>query len=142
VTQAEIARTIGARDRSAVSQWESGVNVPDGMPWERLAALGEGRCSPTRARDCRGRGTGRHPRATVGATVATILNELWDIATKDALSRHYGERDGDWAPAVVARRGLGDERRLELAHGQPFDLGQSLVPQLPLTLLDAMAEAL
>lgn len=34
-TQAEIARAIGAGDHSAVGQWGSGVNGPEGMLRER-----------------------------------------------------------------------------------------------------------
>jgi hypothetical protein len=64
----------------------------------------------------------------------------------------YLERDGEWAHALADQRGLGstcraDLRRiedaahglrwLEVVHGQRFDLSRSLVPQLPLALLDA-----
>jgi transcriptional regulator with XRE-family HTH domain len=175
VTQAEIARAVGARDHSAVSQWESGVNVPDGMLGERLAALVEGRRWPElrtamladageglpgswgrAARWYRRASRERRPRETVGAAVAAIVSDLRGVTTVEMLHRHYRERDGDWAPAVVARRGRGDEGRpdlrqvedaayglrwLELAHGRHLELGRSLVPQLSLALLDDAVDA-
>jgi DNA-binding transcriptional regulator YiaG len=39
LTQAEVARAIGAADASTVAQWESGVNVPEGLRREHLIEL-------------------------------------------------------------------------------------------------------
>jgi transcriptional regulator with XRE-family HTH domain len=46
VTQAEIAAVVGARDGSAVSQWETATAVPDGQRRERLLELLQGRSWP------------------------------------------------------------------------------------------------
>lgn len=46
LTQMEVARAIGAGTASTISLWESGMNVPDGMPRERLGGLLTGRCWP------------------------------------------------------------------------------------------------
>lgn len=169
VTQAEAARAVGARDHSAVSQWESGANVPDGMLRERLMDLVGGRRWPELraamlASDSDGlperwdRGVRwyrrasreRRPRQTAGVAIATILDELRCVESAEALRRHYRERDGDWARAVVGQCGLEDEQRadvrrvensayglrwLELMRGLRLDLRRSLVPQLPPTLL-------
>ena len=133
VTQAEVARAVGARDHSAVSQWESGVNVPEGLLRERLIGLVEGRPWPgLRGAMLADTGNGlpdpwgqavrwyrwasreRRPRETVGAAVTAVLDELRGAATTEALRRHYRERDGDWAATVIARRGLGNEEPLDL----------------------------
>src|SRR5439155_1247930 len=70
LTQGEIARVVRASDSSTVAQWESELNVPDGIRRERLIDLLKGR------------------------------------------------------------------RWLELVHGLTFELTRSVVPQLPLRLLD------
>ena len=123
VTQTEVARAVGAGDASTVAEWESGVNVPEGIRREYLIELLEGR----------------------------RWRELRAVASPQALRERYCERDGDWARGVAARQGRGEEhqadlrrvedaafglRWLELAHGRRFDLRGSLVPQLPLALLD------
>lgn len=175
VTQAEAARAVGAGDGSAVSQWESGVNVPKGMLRERLTDLLDGRRWPElravmiagsddslpdpwdrAVRWYRRASRERHPRETSGVAVAAIVDELRGVTTVEALRGHYRERDGDWAATVVARLERSEEQRsdlrhiedaayglrwLELAHGLRFDLGRSLVPQLPLMLLDGVADA-
>lgn len=98
----------------------------------------------------------RRPRETVGTAVAAILDELRGAETVEALRQHYCECDGDWATTVISRRAPGDEQRpdlrhiedvayslrwLELAHGRRFWLGRSLVPQLPLELLNQASTA-
>ncbi len=42
----EIARAIGAGDASTVAQWESGVNVPEGLRREHLIELLDGQRWP------------------------------------------------------------------------------------------------
>jgi hypothetical protein len=83
--------------------------------------------------------------------VAAVLDELRGTVARDALRGHYRERDGDCAATVIARRGLSEQQQrgarraedaayglrwLELAHGRRFDLGRSLVPQIPGALVD------
>ncbi len=132
LAQEEVAAVLGA-DRSAVAQWERGATIPEGMLREQW------------------------PRATVGAAVAAILGELQGIVTAEELRMHYRERDGDGALALAARCGRGELsgehlrraedaayalRWLALAGGQRLDLARSLVPPLPLSLLDDAVEAL
>ena len=84
--------------------------------------------------------------------MAAILDDLPAVASLDALRRCDEERDGEWAHAVADHRGLGERshpdvrpiedaayglRWLEVAQGSCFDLRRSLVPQLPLALLDS-----
>ncbi len=98
----------------------------------------------------------RRPRETVGRAVAAVLDELRGVETAGALRHHYCECDGDWAATIVARLAPGDGQQpdprhledaayglrwLELAHGRRFNLGRSLVPQLPRMLLDEAAGA-
>ena len=45
--QDEIAAVVGAGDGSAVSRWETGVNLTAGLRRERLTELLEGRLWPT-----------------------------------------------------------------------------------------------
>ena len=67
----------------------------------------------------------------------------------DGLRRRYVERDAEWAHAIADQRGLGEQCRpdvrriedaayglrwLEVTRGSRFELGRSLVPQLPLGL--------
>ena len=175
VTQAEIARAVGARDHAAVSQWERGATVPEGMLRERLVALLDGRRRPELRAAMLGEDGGwlptswdravrwyrrasreRRHRATIGMTVAAILGELQRDASAEALRRDYLECDGDWAATIVALTEQRDAqplglrrvedaahglRWLELAHGRRFDLGRSLVSQLPLALLDGATDA-
>jgi transcriptional regulator with XRE-family HTH domain len=101
---------------------------------------------------CRRASRGRGPRESAGAVVAAILDHLRALGSPAALRQCYLERDGEWAYAVADQPGLGstcraDLRRieeaahglrwLEVVQGQRFDLSRSLVPQLPLALLDA-----
>jgi hypothetical protein len=86
----------------------------------------------------------------------TILGELRGVESAGALRQHYCERDGDWARAAGGRCGLSDQpqadvrrvedaayglRWLELARRLRLNPARSLVPQLPLTLLDDAADA-
>lgn len=175
ITQAEVARAVGASGGPTVSLWESGGNVPNGMLRERLAELLDGRHWPElRAAMLTKPGEGlpsswdravrwyrrasreRRPRGTAGAAVAAVLDELRGIATAGELLGHYRGQDGDWARSIVDRHDRGGEsptdlrqaedaacrlRWLELAHGHRFDLGSSLVPQLPSALLDEASGA-
>ena len=170
LTQDEVAAVVGAAEGSAVSQWECGDAVPDGIRRERLIHLLEGRLWPDLrvaalegdrlpvswdrgVRWYRRASRERMPRTSVGAVVGSILDQLRDVASQQALRERYCERDGDWVWGVAARQGLGEEhhadlrriedaafglRWLELAHGLRFDLRGSLVPQLPLALLGAV----
>lgn len=84
--------------------------------------------------------------------MAAILEGLHAAPSKRALRQRYWEQDGDWARGVAARRSQSEEyqadlrrvedpafelRWLELTHGRRFDLRRSLVPQLPLAVLDS-----
>ena len=143
LTQAEVARAVGAGGHSTVAVWERGVNVPEGLRRERLVELLEGRRWPElRAAalvgiagdglpEAWGRGArwyrrasrGRVPRETAGAVVAAMLEDLRAAVSPAALRQRYGERGGGWAQGVAAEQGLGqghraDVRRLEdAAHG-------------------------
>lgn len=96
----------------------------------------------------------RGPRESVGAIVTAILDDLRAVASPEALRQRYVNRDAEWAHAIADQRGLGDECRsdmrriedaayglrwLEVTRRSRFDLSRSLVPQLPLALLDAEA---
>ena len=122
VTQAEVARAVGAEGHSTVALWERGGNVPEGLRRERLVELLEGRRWPELraatlvgdglpgawgrgARWYRRASRGRVPRATVGAVVAAMLEELRTAASPAALRQRYGERDGGWAQGRAARAG-------------------------------------
>jgi DNA-binding XRE family transcriptional regulator len=117
VTQAEVARAVGARDHTAISQWERGASVPGGMLRERRSDLLDGRRWPKlRAAMLGEDGDGtlpaawdravrwyrrasreRHPRATVGAAVAAILDELRDIASVEARGRASAGLSATWS---------------------------------------------
>jgi DNA-binding XRE family transcriptional regulator len=43
LTQDEVAAVVGAKDGTALAQWERGTHVPDGLRRERLTELLEGR---------------------------------------------------------------------------------------------------
>lgn len=46
ITQAEIATAVGAGHASTVAEWESGVNVPEGLRREHLIELLDGQRWP------------------------------------------------------------------------------------------------
>lgn len=131
VTQAEVARAVGARDHSAVSQWEGGVNVPEGMLRERLAELLDGRLWPDlrtamipgdglpepwdrAVRWYRRASRERRPREAAGIVIATVLDELRGVEARDRLRMHYCKRDGEWVRGVAERCGLVDDGRADL----------------------------
>lgn len=133
VTQAEVARAIGAGNASTVSLWESGVHVPDGMRRERLTALVEERHWPElRAAMLGDPGTGlpgawgraarwyrrasreRRPRETTGALVAAVLGALRGVTGTAALLGHYRGRDGDWVRAMLDPLDPGAESSADL----------------------------
>lgn len=140
VTQTEIARAIGAGDASTVAQWESGVNVPEGLRREHLIELLDGQRWPElRAAALAGdglpaawgRGTRwyrrasreRRQRETVGVAVAAVLAHLHDVASVAALRQRYRAHDGEWVRGVAVRSGLDQEQPVDLrriedaAHG-------------------------
>ncbi len=131
VTQTEIARAIGAADASTVAQWESGVNVPDGLRREHLIELLDGQRWPElRAAALTGDGLPaawdrgarwfrrasreRRPRETIGAAVAAVLAHLQDIASPEALRQRYCAHDGEWVRGVAVRSGLDEEQPVDL----------------------------
>lgn len=164
LTQDEVAEVVGASDGTALAQWEICVTVPDGLRRARLSELLAGRLWPQLrasiiggdglpsrwnqgARWYRRASRERGPRENAGAIVAAILS----LASPEAPRLRYAERDGEWAHAIADQRGLGDHCRpdlrrmedaayglrwLEVTRCARFDLGRSLVPQLPLELLD------
>ncbi len=94
----------------------------------------------------------RASRERSGAVVAAVLDDLRTLGSPEALRRRYVEQDGEWARALADQRGLGDAsgadlrriedaayglRWLEVTRGIHVDLRQSLVPQLPLGVLNA-----
>lgn len=172
ITQAEIAAAVDAGNASTVAQWESGVNVPEGIRRERLIELLEGRRWPELraaavvgdglpaawdrgARWYRRASRERRQRETAGVAVAAVLAHLQDVASAAALRQRYCAQDGEWVRGVAVRCGLDEERPgalrqiedaayglrwLEIEHERQFDLRKSLVPQLPLGLLDQEEE--
>ncbi len=131
VTQTEVARAIGAGDASTVAQWESGVNVPEGIRREYLIELLEGRrWRELRAAASVGEGLPeswqrgarwyrrasreRRSRETAGVVVAAILEELRAAPSEQALRQRYCEWDGEWVRGVAARRGFGESHQVDL----------------------------
>ncbi|HEY8884946.1 MAG TPA: helix-turn-helix domain-containing protein [Chloroflexota bacterium] len=93
----------------------------------------------------------RQPREMIGRVVAAVLDDLRLVDSLEMLRLRYCERDGEWAHRVAIQHELGQEhhtevrriedgayglRWLELVHGLTFELSRSVVPQLPLRLLD------
>jgi transcriptional regulator with XRE-family HTH domain len=131
VTQTEIARAIGAADASTVAQWESGVNVPEGLRREHLIALLDGqRWSELRAAALAGDGLPaawdrgarwfrrasreRRPREMIGAAVTAVLAHLQDVVSPAALRQRYCAHDGEWVRGVAVRPGLDEEQSVNL----------------------------
>ena len=131
LTQAEVARAIGAADASTVAQWESGVNVPDGLRREHLIELLDGQRWPElRAAALAGDGLPaawdrgarwfrrasreRRPRETIGAAVAAVLAHLQDVASAAALRQRYCAHDGEWVRGVAVRCGLAEKQPVDL----------------------------
>jgi transcriptional regulator with XRE-family HTH domain len=131
ITQAETAVVVGAGNASTVAQWESGINVPEGIRRERLVDLLEGRLwrelretlipgdgMPSRwneaARWYRRASRERSSREMVGAAIAAILDDLRVIESPASLRRHYCARDGDCVRGVLDRCGLSEEHLTDL----------------------------
>lgn len=134
LTQSEVARAAGAAAGSAVTQWETGAHVPDGLRRERVEALVDGRLWPelradlvaeageaglpvrwaAAARWYRRASRERAPRRTVGAAVAAVLDDVRTVDSPGALRQRYRQRDGGWAHDVAARHGLGTASGSEL----------------------------
>ena len=131
VTQREIARAVGASDHSAVCQWESGVNVPDGLRRERLVDLLAGRLWP-QLREAALVGEGlpaawdrgvrwyrrasreRRLRETLGGVVVAVLDDLRASQSLEVLWRQYRDQDGEWVHGVAGRCGLDPTHRSDL----------------------------
>lgn len=131
------------------------VELLDGRLWGALRQLVvESKGMPRRwneaARWYRRASRERLPRQTVGAVITFALGELRGIERVDGLRRRYCEDDASWIRGLAAERLPGTEcqmdlrriedatyglRWLEVVHGLRFDLGRSLVRQIPLALL-------
>ena len=130
VAQMEIARAIGAGDASTVAQWESGVNVPEGLRREHLIELLDGQRWPElravavvgdglpaawdRGARWYRRASRERRRETVGAAVAAVLTHLQDLASVAALRQRYCGHDGEWVRGVAVRCGLEEEQPVDL----------------------------
>jgi transcriptional regulator with XRE-family HTH domain len=131
VTQDEIAAVVGARDGSAVSQWETATAVPDGQRRERLTDLLQGRAWPAlRAAASAGEGLPaawvrgvrwyrrasreRWARETWGRVIAAVLEQLCSVAVPDALRDRYREYDGNWVHGVATRCGRSEAHGVDL----------------------------
>lgn len=165
VTQGEVAQVI-AGSVAAISQWESGIAVPEGHRRERLVALLDGRLwRKLRAAVVAGEGIPmpwdravrsyrrasreRRARGTVGLDVAAVLESLRSVDTLVGLRQRYQD-DDRWPQGTIKGRSLpaekGRDRRsivdaayglrwVEITRSTQFDLGRTLVPQLPLAAL-------
>ncbi len=131
VTQTEVARAIGAGGASTVAQWESGVNVPEGLRREHLIELLEGHRWPELrvaavagdglpatwgrgARWYRRASRERRQRETAGVVVAAVLAHLRDVTSPEALRQRYCAHDGEWVRGVAVRSGLDEEQPVDL----------------------------
>jgi transcriptional regulator with XRE-family HTH domain len=131
VTQDEIAAVVGARDGSAVSQWETATAVPEGQRRERLLELLQGRGWPElRAAASAGEGLPaswdrgvrwyrrasreRRSRATWGLVIAAVLEQLRSEEVAEALRDRYREHDGNWVHGVATRCELSEEQGRDL----------------------------
>jgi transcriptional regulator with XRE-family HTH domain len=121
LTQEEVARVVGASDRSPVAQWELGVTVPEGLRRERMQALLAGQLWPeVRAAMIEGAGMPqrwvraawwyrrasreRPRRDTVGVAVAAVLEHLRTVDALEGLCQRYCADDGSWVQTVAAQR--------------------------------------
>jgi transcriptional regulator with XRE-family HTH domain len=128
LTQAEVARVVGAGGESAVCQWERGFAVPDGPRRARLVALLDGRLwpefrramiaeagMPTRwrraARWYRRASRERQAREAVGAAAAAILGRLRAVDSADALRDAYWRGDAASPGKARAEPVRGSEQR-------------------------------
>ena len=114
-----------------MSQWKSGINVPEGARRQRLEALLQGRLWPElrgsliagdqvpstwdgAARWYRRASRERPPRETAGIAVAAALERLRAVASPEALCQFYREHDGDWIHSVSAQCRLPADHPLDL----------------------------
>jgi transcriptional regulator with XRE-family HTH domain len=131
VTQDEIAAVVGARDGSAVSQWETAAAVPDGQRRERLLELLQGRAWPAlRAAVSAGEGLPaswargvrwyrrasreRGAREAWGSVIAAVLEHLRAEESPEALRDRYREHDGTWVHVATTRCRLSEEHGANL----------------------------
>lgn len=137
------------------SRRERLAELLEGKLWRAFRELvTQGDCMPRRWNEAvrwyRRESRERSPRQTVGAVIAVALEELHAVEQLGGLRRRYCEDHSSWIRGVVEKVYSGSElqvnlrrledaaygvRWLELAYGLRFDLGRSLVGQVPLALL-------
>ena len=140
LTQGEVARALGLGDRTALTGWEKGTTVPDGVARERLIALLDGRLWPEvrqamvvgeampqrwlrAVRWYRRTSRERCHREAEGVAIAARLARLRDIDTIENLRRRYADCDEEWAASTLGRasadsyRQSGRYRAEDTAHG-------------------------
>ena len=164
LTQDEVARVVGTSSSAAISQWEAGQKVPEGLNRERVRELLDGRLWPElraallgvdsfpgpwrqAVRWCRRASREVAARAAWGVPIGRILESLQTAKDLAGLRFAYIEagpvgRAGaalTGADAGAAERRLEDAvfglRWLEIAHARRFDVTKSLAPELPLEWL-------
>jgi len=104
LTQGEVAQALGLGDRTALTGWEKGTTVPDGVARERLVALLDGRLWPDVRRAMvvgeampqrwlravrwyRRTSRERCHREAEGVAIAARLAQLRDVSTIEDLRR-------------------------------------------------------
>jgi hypothetical protein len=113
-----VAAAVGASNKSAVSQWEAGVTVPDGARRERLVELLQGQLWPqVRAavvavpglpprwaeavRWYRRASRERGARLGVGTVLSAVLQVLREVDSPDGLRERYRAVPGEWASRLA-----------------------------------------
>jgi transcriptional regulator with XRE-family HTH domain len=170
LTQDEVARVVGASGAAAISQWETGDRVPDGLRRERLRELLDGRLWPELRTALLGdesfpvpwreavrwyrRASREGPaRATWGVPIRRMRDSLLRAEDAAGLRLAYVETGpiGSAGAALTGTDAGRSERRvedaafglrwLEIAHGWRFDLTKSLARDLPLAWLNDPSSA-
>lgn len=167
LTQGEVALTVGAAGGPTVSQWEQGVNVPDGMRKRELVALLDGHRWNLLRESAIGkdgypqrweqavrwyRRASREVRARQVITdpLLLFLKELRVMSTTRELRDHYLAQGRGWTPDPSWTLPAGATGRLvedcayglrwiEIVRSLTVDVRLSLVPQLPDALLSTLA---
>jgi transcriptional regulator with XRE-family HTH domain len=120
LTQGEVARALGLTDRSAITGWEKGTTVPDGLARERLVALLEGRLwgelrlamvvgegMPERweraVRWYRRLSRERRHRESEGRVIAAIVARLRDVGDGETLRQRYIQSGQNWDECTLGR---------------------------------------
>src|SRR6266545_3811508 len=113
LTQADVAAVLEAGTATTVTQWESGARIPEGGRRQRVEALVAGRLwSELRAavvavpgmparwaaavRWYRRASRERAHRATEGAAIAALLEDLRDTHRPDVLRQRYAAAGAGW----------------------------------------------